>query len=1127
MTTTLTASTTAQLNQDIATANAATSGGFIIDLQANITETTQLTAIDLQAGVPLTIDGSDGSGGMHTLNGAGSHGFVVNAGSVTIENLRLTNAVLSGGSSFATVTLANDSFSGNVTIAHNLTVDQIAPVTFNSSTVTNQAGSTYDVGVIGSAFVAGSGGVSRFINKGTLAQTSLAVSGSTGVSNIYVDVTDTGTLSVDGGSNLRFFGAHNSFSGTYVGAGMVDYWTGSINALGTINMTNGACTTVRGAVVNQNGVVTLSVNSTITNSGTWNFTSNNGLALADPPNSSTAEFTLDDASAILAKTGGIGTTVIGCQFNPWGGAAGTIKVATGTLAFNGLVSNFYGPISGAGTFSIGGGGAAWIYAGTTISTKGWTIAQAGTDVTLYAALSYSGFFKAQSGTILTLTPSNDLTLNNSASFASATINGSGALVLAGAHRVTMSGGTIGAGATIHVLSGGTLKLSGTVTDSGTLIADGAASAIVVSGGVLAVQSGGSATGTTVKSGGTEAVQSGAFVTGVISSGGAFELVGVGATSGGLTVSRGATFEFASGYVNSGDISAATPVKVLAGGIQDGGAILSGGVLGVLSDGIVSGVTVESGGKLIVFSRGTGIDFTVDSGGTAINSAGGSLDVVVSATNSGVLVNSGIVNVQNGGTLTLAAATLNNAGSINLPGTLLIQHDVTLSGGGTLSMSDAGLITDSGGGFTLTNVNNKIVGTGALGGDLVLFINNKSGGVINGNGSGTVGALVISATVTNAGLIEGTTSQGLIIDQVPLLTNSGTIGARGTGAFVEIFEVTVANSTTKALIVASGNGALDLLDRATISGGTLKTSAGGQIRVINNTTTFSRVTIAASSLIDVEGTLALSSGTIGAGAIVETRSGATIVSGTVTNGGTLFASSSGSRIEIANGAVVNGGVAAVGDGLVAILGSSSENVSFLSSGNGGLAIADTSGHATAFRGRVSGFGGIAHANKNQFIDLVSVTFSAGEITSSYVPANGANTSGTLFVSSGGVQVAAITMVGHYSAGNFVISAGSSGVVEITDPTVPNGGSVAPAQTFPRQGIDLADIAFGAQTTLVYAENAAGTGGTLTVSDGRHAASIALLGNFIAGSFVAVAGGHGGTLVMQAQPQQLPLLTHPQA
>ena len=156
-------------------------------------------------------------------------------------------------------------------------------------------------------------------------------------------------------------------------------------------------------------------------------------------------------------------------------------MATGTLAFNGLSSNFYDAISGAGTFSIGGGGADSINAGTTINTSGWTIAQAGTDVTLNVALSYSGFFKEQSGATLTLTPSNDLTLNNSASFADATINGSGILTLAGGHRVTMSGGTIGAGVTIDVLSRGTLKLSGIVTNSGTLIADGAGSTIVIAG----------------------------------------------------------------------------------------------------------------------------------------------------------------------------------------------------------------------------------------------------------------------------------------------------------------------------------------------------------------------------------------------------------------------------------------------------------------------------------------------------------------------------------------------------------------------------------------------------------------------------------------------------------------------
>ena len=101
------------------------------------------------------------------------------------------------------------------------------------------------------------------------------------------------------------------------------------------------------------------------------------------------------------------------------------------------------------------------------------------------------------------------------------------------------------------------------------------------------------------------------------------------------------------------------------------------------------------------------------------------------------------------------------------------------------------------------------------------------------------------------------------------------------------------------------------------------------------------------------------------------------------------------------------------------------------------------------------------------------------------------------------VAQINFSGQYVTSNFHVTAGQGGVVEIVDPTVPDGGSVslAQGQTLPRPGIDLPNIAFGAQTTLAYSENAAGTGGTLTVNDGRHAASIALLGNYMAASFVA--------------------------
>jgi hypothetical protein len=126
-----------------------------------------------------------------------------------------------------------------------------------------------------------------------------------------------------------------------------------------------------------------------------------------------------------------------------------------------------------------------------------------------------------------------------------------------------------------------------------------------------------------------------------------------------------------------------------------------------------------------------------------------------------------------------------------------------------------------------------------------------------------------------------------------------------------------------------------------------------------------------------------------------------------------------------------------------------------------------------------------------------------------------------------MVAAIKMVGSYSAGNFNITSAAGGTVTITDPAVPNGGSIqsSAASTFPQHGVDLPNIAFGAQTTLAYSENATGTGGTLTVSDRGKAASIVLLGSYMAGSFVAAAEGHAGTQVTQAQPQQQPLLTHP--
>jgi hypothetical protein len=60
------------------------------------------------------------------------------------------------------------------------------------------------------------------------------------------------------------------------------------------------------------------------------------------------------------------------------------------------------------------------------------------------------------------------------------------------------------------------------------------------------------------------------------------------------------------------------------------------------------------------------------------------------------------------------------------------------------------------------------------------------------------------------------------------------------------------------------------------------------------------------------------------------------------------------------------------------------------------------------------------------------------------------------------------------------------------------------------IDLADLTAGANATIGYTGN--NSPGTLTVSDGTHTASIALLGNYSLANFTASSDGHGGTSVV---------------
>ena len=75
------------------------------------------------------------------------------------------------------------------------------------------------------------------------------------------------------------------------------------------------------------------------------------------------------------------------------------------------------------------------------------------------------------------------------------------------------------------------------------------------------------------------------------------------------------------------------------------------------------------------------------------------------------------------------------------------------------------------------------------------------------------------------------------------------------------------------------------------------------------------------------------------------------------------------------------------------------------------------------------------------------------------------------------------------------------------------------------LDLADINFATLQQPVFSGNT--SGGTLSVTDGAHTANIALLGNYMASTFVTSSDGHGGTYVVDPSVvSQNNLLAQPQ-
>jgi len=503
-------------------------------------------------------------------------------------------------------------------------------------------------------------------------------------------------------------------------------------------------------------------------------------------------------------------------------------------------------------------------------------------------------------------------------------------------------------------------------------------------------------------------------------------------------------------------------------------------------------TVNNGAIEFVDSTGRATSTTINSGGTQeVDSAG-------------TAIATGIV----------TSATLNGgAQTVGVAGGTGIASGTTINGGSQYLGFFAGVGIASG---TMINGDTQIVGFQGGTASVTRIINGQQ--FVGDNLPGGIGT-AISTTIGSSGYQE--VVNGNAVSTTISAGGTQVVDVGGAAFGVQIFGGTQFDSglVSGTRILSGGSQVVEIGASASDT-----TVSRGGVLIVSSGSLTGQTAIQSGGLARING------GTIGAGALVETLvSGIAVVSGTVQNsGGTLLASGTGGFIEILDGGVVSGGAVEIGNGLVNVLSGGTADVFFTPTGSGELRIADAVGSSMVYTGAVSGFGGVGHSNQKQFIELFNVQFVSGALTLSYT-STGVD-SGTLSVSSGGQEVADINFVGSYTSANFQIGSGPGGHLKITDPQVVNGAVVLDgvAQAFPRNGLDLPNIAFGARTTLAYAENAAGTGGILTVSDGRHATSIALLGNYMAGSFVTAADGHGGTLVKEtSQAGQQPLLTHPHA
>jgi autotransporter passenger strand-loop-strand repeat protein len=361
--------------------------------------------------------------------------------------------------------------------------------------------------------------------------------------------------------------------------------------------------------------------------------------------------------------------------------------------------------------------------------------------------------------------------------------------------------------------------------------------------------------------------------------------------------------------------------------------------------------------------------------------------------------------------------------------------------------------------------------------------------------------VIDASGTYAvGIGASATAYGLILNNAGATVNDkagGSLILEGSGGAIPNGAMTI-NAGTFNL----SGGALNSGDITIGAGGTLQFSAGYSA--------FSQA-VADSGTLLIKGPNSVNlTGDVSGSGAVDIQGKATATFSGAISGAETFTVANSATAVIDGTDTGTGSFVLAGGGDLTFSSAISEGVTFLSGATGTLTLVHSL--TNPFTGTLSG------VTKKNAVDLEDLTWTPGKMKATF---SGNTSGGTLAITDGPSSVA-IKLLGNYTSASWKLSNDGSGGTVVIDPPVT--GSLTPSANL-GAGIDLSDISYDATTTLGYAPNSDGIGGTLTVSNSQIAQSVALLGQYAASSFVAASNGHGGTLITDPPSSQQQLLALP--